>query len=77
VVRIALGDLPVSLVSRATAQLRRLFSDGSWSAEDDAALAAAVGPGTGWYEEELDPGLSVAFGWRGGAFRAGARPNPR
>ena len=36
---------PVPLVARATTQLRRFFSGGSWAAEDDAALAAAVGPG--------------------------------
>jgi hypothetical protein len=76
VVRIALGDLPVSLVARATSQLRRFFSGGPWSAEDDAALAAAVGPGSGWYEEELDPELTLAFGWRGGAFRADVRYTP-
>jgi hypothetical protein len=76
VVRTALDDLPVSLVGRATTQLRRFFSDGSWSAEDDAALAAAVGPGSGWYEEELDPELTLAFGWRGGAFRADVRYEP-
>jgi len=76
VVRIALGDLPVPLVARATTQLRRFFSGGSWSAEDDASLAAAVGPGSGWYEEELDPELTLGFGWRGGAFRAEVRYEP-
>lgn len=76
VVRIALGDLPVPLVARATTQLRRFFSGGSWSAEDDASLAAAVGPGQGWYEEELDPELTLGFGWRGGAFRAEVRYTP-
>ena len=76
VLRTALRDVPVPLVPRATAQLRRFFSDGSWAAEDDAALAAAVGPGTGWYEEELDPELTVAFGWRGGAFKSEVRYTP-
>ena len=76
VVRTALDGLPVSLVARATAQLRRFFSGGSWSADDDAALAAAVGPGSGWYEEELDPELTLGFGWRGGAFRAEVRYEP-
>ena len=76
VVRTALDGLPVPLVARATTQLRRFFSGGSWSADDDAALAAAVGPGTGWYEEELDPELTLGFGWRGGAFRADVRYEP-
>jgi len=76
VVRTALDGLPVSLVARATAQLRRFFSDGSWSAEDDAALAATIGPGSGWYEEELDPELSLGFGWRAGAFRTEVRYEP-
>ena len=77
VVRTALDGLPVSLVARATAQLRRFFSDGSWSVEDDAALAAAVGPGSGWFEDELDPELTLEFGWRGGAFRADVRYTPK
>ena len=74
--RVALRDLPVSLVPRATTQLSRFFSDASWAAEDDAALAAAVGPGNGWYEEVLDPELTVGFGWRGGVFKADARYTP-
>lgn len=76
VVRIALGELPVPLVARATNQLRRFFSGGSWSAEDDASLAATVGPGSGWYEEDLDAELTLGFGWRGGAFRAEVRYTP-
>jgi hypothetical protein len=76
VVRIALGGLPVPLVARVTTLLRRFFSGGSWSAEDDASLAAAVGPGSGWFEEELDPELTLGFGWRGGAFRAEVHYEP-
>jgi len=76
VLRVALRDLPVPLVPRATAQLSRFFGGAGWSAEDDAALAAAVGPGSGWYEEVLDPELSLAFGWRGGAFRVDVRYTP-
>ena len=76
VLRVALNDLPVSLLPRATAQLTRFFSGASWSAEDDAALAAAVGPGNGWYEEVLDPELTVGFGWRGGVFRTEVRYLP-
>ena len=68
VVRGALSGMSPTIVARATHQLRRLFSDGPWSAEDDAALSAAVGPGVGWYEEELDPELTLGFGWRAGSF---------
>ena len=76
VVRIALDRLPVPLVARATTQLRRFFSSGSWSAEDDATLAAAVGPGRDWFEDELDTDLTLGFGWRGGAFRVEVRFSP-
>lgn len=76
VVRVALNRLPPTLVARATTHLRRLFSAGSWSAEDDAALAAAIGPGKDWYEEELDSDLALAFGWRGGSFRVDVRYTP-
>ena len=76
VVRVALARLPVSLVARATTQLRRFFSEGSWSAEDDAALSAAVGPGKDWYEEDLDEELALGFGWRGGSFRVEVRYTP-
>jgi HEAT repeats len=76
VVRVALNRLPPPLVARATSHLRRLFSVGSWSAEDDAALAAAIGPGQDWYDEELDSDLALAFGWRGGSFRVDVRYTP-
>ena len=76
VVRIALGQLPVTLVGRATTYLRRFFSDGSWSSNDDAALAAAVGPGKNWYEDHLDADLVMEFGWRGGAFKVEVRYTP-
>jgi hypothetical protein len=76
VVRVALAQLPVSLVPRATSQLRRFFTDGPWSAEDDAALSAAVGPGRDWFEEQLDPELAMGFGWRGGTFRVEVRYTP-
>jgi hypothetical protein len=76
VVRVALTQLPVPLVPRATSQLRRFFSEGPWSADDDAALSAAVGPGRDWFEEELDPELALGFGWRAGTFRVEVRYTP-
>ena len=76
VLRVALFTLPVSLVGRAATQLQRFFSGESWAAEDDSSLAAVVGPGTGWYDEVLDPEVTIGFGWRAGAFRAEARYTP-
>lgn len=76
VARVALGDLPVPLVPRVTTQLRRFFSPGLWTTEDDAALSAAVGPGRDWYEDELDAGLTLGFGWRAGTFRVEVRYTP-
>jgi hypothetical protein len=69
VARASLGRLPITLVDRARGQLRRFFSGGPWTADDDAALAALVGPGEGWTEEELTHSVRVGFGWRGGNFR--------
>ncbi|MDZ4827691.1 MAG: HEAT repeat domain-containing protein [Actinomycetota bacterium] len=54
---------------RARGHLQRFFSDTSWTVDDDVALAAAVGPGTGWFTDALEPDLVVSFGWRGGRFK--------
>ena len=67
--RTSFGRMPITLVDRARAQLRRFFSDGPWTVEDDAGLSGLVGPGEGWSQEELAPGIVVSFGWRGGSFR--------
>ena len=57
------------MVDRARAQLRRFFSDASWRPEDDAALAALIGPGDGWTDTALATDLKVGYGWRAGSFR--------
>jgi HEAT repeats len=67
--RPSFGRMPITLVDRARAQLRRFFSEGPWTVEDDAGLAGLVGPGDGWTEEELAPGIQLSYGWRGGAFK--------
>ena len=54
--RTSFGRMPITLVDRARAQLRRFFSEGPWTVEDDAGLSGLVGPGEGWTEEELAPG---------------------
>jgi hypothetical protein len=67
--RPSFGRMPITLVDRARALLRRFFSEGPWTVEDDAGLSALVGPGDGWTEEELAPGIRLSYGWRGGNFK--------
>jgi hypothetical protein len=69
IARTSFGRMPITLVDRARAHLGRFFSDGPWSVEDDAALSALVGPGDGWNQEDLAPGIRVGYGWRGGNFK--------
>lgn len=76
VARTSFARMPITLVDRARNHLRRFFSEGPWTVEDDAALSAAVGPGDGWAREELAPGIVVAFGWRAGTFRVDAEAEP-
>jgi len=47
VVRVALRRVPPSMVERARIQLRKFFSTAPWTIDDDSALAAIVGPGSG------------------------------
>ncbi len=61
--------MPITLVDRARAQLRRFFSEGPWTVEDDAGLSGLVGPGEGWTEEELAPGIRLSYGWRSSHFK--------
>src|SRR2546423_12637247 len=49
---------------------KRFFSDAPWTREDDEALADAIGAGAdGVARHELEPGLSLVWGWEGGRFR--------
>lgn len=49
---------------------KRFFSDGPWTPDDDDALADAIGPGVGGVaRHELEPGLTLFWGWEGGRFR--------
>ena len=68
--------MPITLVDRARAQLRRFFSEGPWTVEDDAGLSGLVGPGEGWTEEELAPGIRLSFGWRAGSFKVEVVADP-
>ena len=67
--RQSFGRMPITLVDRARAQLRRFFSEGPWTVEDDAGLSGVVGPGEGWTDEELAPGIRLSYGWRFGSFK--------
>jgi hypothetical protein len=69
VARTSFGRMPITLVDRARGQLTRFFGGDPWTVEDDAALSGLVGPGAGWTDEELAPGIRIHYGWRGGAFR--------
>ena len=42
VARTSFRRMPITLVDRARAQLRRFFSEGPWTVEDDAGLSAAA-----------------------------------
>src|SRR4051794_29487335 len=49
---------------------KRFFSDAAWIADDDEALADAFGPGVdGMSSFELEPGLTLLWGWEDGRFR--------
>ncbi len=69
IVRSSMSTVPPAMIDRARHALRRFFSDGPWSIDDDTALAALVGPGAGWRRTELRAGITLAFGWKGSVFR--------
>jgi hypothetical protein len=49
---------------------KRFFSDVPWTTDDDEALADAFGPGVGGgARHELEPGLTLFWGWEDGRFR--------
>jgi hypothetical protein len=67
--RDALGRIDLEHLAPVKGLLKRFFSDAPWTAEDDDALAALVGPGEGWWRHPVDAGLEIAFGWEHGRFR--------
>lgn len=77
VIRSAFGRLPISLVERGRAMLRRYFSDEPWGYDEAAALAGIVGPGSGWQSIALDDELTLDWGWRGSTFRIDISYSPR
>lgn len=77
VVRSAFGRLPISLMERGRALLRRYFSGEPWGYDEAAALAGTVGPGSGWQSIALDDELTLEWGWRGSTFRIDVAYSPR
>ncbi len=65
----ALSDLPFESLGPTKARLKRFFFAEEWAPSDDEALADAVGPGDGQWQERLDDDLVLNFGWVGGRFR--------
>ena len=69
----ALLSLPFEALGPVKTLLKRYLSVGPWTAEDDDALADAVGPGEGWWERDLDDDVRLAYGWEEGRFRVEVR----
>jgi hypothetical protein len=61
--------LPFEALGPVKQALKRFFSDGAWTADDDHALADIVGAGTGGGRRELESGLVLTWTWEGGRFR--------
>jgi HEAT repeats/Scaffold protein Nfu/NifU N terminal len=56
---------------------KRFFSEVPWTGADDEALADAIGPGDDGTERyELEPGLTLSWGWEGGRFRLRVAGDP-
>jgi hypothetical protein len=64
----AFMSLPFEALAPTKALLKRFFSPQSWTADDDQALAEAVGPGEGWWRRQLDDDVVLEYGWKGGRF---------
>ena len=65
----AMMAVPFEALGPVKTLLKRFFSDQPWSADDDDALAAAIGPGEGEWRRSLDPELTLDYGWHDGRFR--------
>ena len=61
--------LPLEALAPVKQLLKRFLSDQPWTDADDQSLADAVGPGSGGGRKELEPGLTLVWGWDGGRFR--------
>jgi hypothetical protein len=61
--------LPLDALGPVKQLLKQFFSDAAWTDDDDRALAEIVGTGSGGGSHELEPGLTLAWTWKGGRFR--------
>lgn len=64
----AMTAVPFEALGPVKTLLKRYLSTEPWGPDDAAALAEAVGPGDGWWRRELDPDVTLEFGWRDGRF---------
>jgi hypothetical protein len=64
-----MGGVGFEELGKVKRLLKQFFSDQPWDANDDKALADAVGAGRGEVEQELAPGLWLRAGWTDGGFR--------
>ena len=64
----AFMNLPFEALGPTKASLKRFFSAEPWGPADDEALAAAVGPGEGTWQHDLDADLVLEYGWDDGRF---------
>ncbi len=64
----AFMTLPFEALGPTKALLKRFFSTEAWTADDDDALAAAVGPGEGRWRRDLDGEVTLGYGWDDGRF---------
>src|SRR3954454_19617961 len=63
-------DLSLEALGPVKQLQKRFFSNAPWTADDDEALADAFGPGVeGMSSFELEPGLTLWWGWEDGRFR--------
>jgi hypothetical protein len=67
--RDALGTIEFDNLATVKTLLKDFFSAERWTVADDDALAAVVGPGAGWWRQELDDRFVFEYGWRAGTFR--------
>src|SRR5260221_9563372 len=72
--RDALGTIDLAALAPVKQLLKRFFSNEPWTDDDDDALAMAVGDGgegdqAGGGRAELEPGLTLEWGWDDGPFR--------
>jgi hypothetical protein len=55
--------LPLDALGPVKQLLKRFFSDAAWTGADADALADVVGGGSGGDRHELEPGLTLVWGW--------------